>query len=250
MIFVLNKKPTLWGRYHILIQTHQHSLNPDPKAICQQRRAAAWTTNQCELHILHVGLRSFYTIVTFSVSNICVRSAERREYTQGLEKNDKAAGGSSQCSYRSLSPKRQGEKRGGGLMVEYTPTRRIQKLWACMFWMLRRTTYFSCVLSALLFSPAAATQQIWGLRAAESSSGPMRECYKARYLCSLAPGSTDYQGRDQDQVQLLGQKQDPPHVSVFSQSSPTSAMCSVFSWFLTYPGTWSPCAPIMENMQK
>lgn len=140
-------------------------------------------------------------------------------------------------------------KKGGGLMVEYTPTRRIQKLWACMFWMLRRTTYFSCVLSALLFSPAAATQQIWGLRAAESSSGPMRECYKARYLCSLAPGSTDYQGRDQDQVQLLGQKQDPPHVSVFSQSSPTSAMCSVFSWFLTYPGTWSPCAPIMENMQ-
>lgn len=96
---------------------------------------------------------------------MCAICREKRIYTRVGKKNDKAAGGSSQCSYRSLSPKRQGKK-GGGLMVEYTPTRRIQKLWACMFWMLRRTTYFSCVLSALLFSPAAATQQIWGLRAA------------------------------------------------------------------------------------
>lgn len=82
--------------------------------------------------------------------------------------------------------------------MEHTPTRCIQKLWACMFWMLRRTRYFSWLLVSCCFSLFSRCTHNTHLRASEAAqacSGPaMWECYKARYLCSLAPGSTDYQG--------------------------------------------------------
>lgn len=154
-----------------------------------------------------------------SLCPIYVCTLPREQNTRrGWGKNDKAAGelcfGYSPCNYRSQSPKRQREtrererERGGGGWG-YTPTRHIQKLWVCMFWMLKfeneKDIFHDAGCLLCFLSPTAAAQQTWGLWAAQSSCGPTQKCYKARYLCSLAPGSTDYQGRDQDQVQLLGQ---------------------------------------------
>ena len=106
--------------------------------------------------------------------------------------------------WRAFSPKRRKRKKEGGIYSHASHSKvvglhvlNVKKNKICfllfvVFFLFSRHALFFFVL--VFFSPrTAATQHIWGLW---TSLPVVRlwERHKARYLCSLAPGSTDYQG--------------------------------------------------------
>lgn len=115
---------------------------------------------------------------------------------------------------------------------------------------------------SVFLSRSAATQQIWGLWAAEASSGPMRECDKARYLCSLAPGSTDYQGclEIKTECNYWARSRILDMFKYFHKVAQLalcfSFLCFFFPLFffsafvLKFYGNLTHCAPITENMRE
>lgn len=140
-----------------------------------------------------------------------------------------------------------------------------------MFWMLKRTRYFSCLcfffyLSSFSFSPSptAATQQIWGLWAAETSSGPMWRVPQSQVFVFISTRINRLSRlfRDQDQVQLLARsgilnmfKYFPKVAQLafffllfFSFSFSSLFISFSFLFFLCFK--LDPCAPNSVDMQK
>ena len=104
--------------------------------------------------------------------------------------------------WRAFSPKRRKNKKEGGIYSHASHS----KVVGLHVWMLKRTRYvflfcfvlgfFLCSSHALFFFFSLSHRcDATHLRPVDfPSSGPVWERHKARYLCSLAPGSTDYQG--------------------------------------------------------
>lgn len=104
-------------------------------------------------------------------------------------------------------------KKGGNAL----PPRRIQKLWACTIWMLRKNMIFFMPSVCSVF-PTTATQQIGGLWAAEAPSAPIWVLQSQVFVfISTRINRLSRLFRDQDQVQLLAIGWSSTRLSIFTK---------------------------------